>query len=163
MALGTSVRFVAHTRSRSTPRFKCMACGFTYSVPAHELRYRKQKSTTLVLGVAYLMQKGDFHVSRVAESAGVSRPTVYRWRREAMKHPDDLRAFEAKLTAAYTRRWTQLESQNAREGDFGRLALDRWTTPWKLVEEFEEAFKAAQGEERSALAELLHIASRALG
>lgn len=132
-----------------------MGCGVTYSVPAHELRYRKQRSTTLVLGVAYLMQKGDFHVSGIAEMAGVSRPTVYRWSREAMRHPDDVRAFEAKLVAAYTRRWNQLQSQGARESDFDRLYVDRWSTPWKLVEEFEEAFEAAGGEERTELAELL--------
>lgn len=109
----------------------------------------------MVLGVAYLMLKGDFHVSGIAELAGVSRPTVYRWRAQAMEHPDDLSAFEGKLVAAYTRRWNQLQSEGARETDFDRLYADRWSTPWKLVEQFEEAFEAAGGEERTELEELL--------
>lgn len=108
------------------------------------------------------MLRGDFHVSGVAQLAGVSRPTVYRWVWEAKNYPAEQRAFEAKLNAAYTWRRMQLEQREARKTDFDRLYAERWATPWKLVEAFEEKFEAATGEERSDLVALLLAARMTL-
>lgn len=68
---------IAH--SRQYPRFKCKACGKTWSAYKNDLRYGLKKDFEQFETAIGLLQKG-FSVRKTAQGVGVSPGTIQRWK-----------------------------------------------------------------------------------